>query len=274
MAADKDALLCGTDCSDAWRKHSISNKHNSLVANGQPRFTAEINTTRMQSSAYTHMHLIDGGSAAVLLYQLATPGVCPFNASSAGCTQTSGTSSLWAMKLRLEGGEGHQTTNTRVRGKFDDDAPTRQFGIFMGLQCTSLARVTGACLLLPSRDGRHLADGMFLHGLSDYGPPVDSGVYHRVAAAARRLHPAPLYVSVCADHNDTSGGAEHRRPHGDPGDGGRITPICDLQDSEGTAVRAGLAVLREAGVKILHYTHTRLSNWPVRAAALLRFSQT
>ena len=119
LAADRDALLCGTDCSDAWRKYSISNMHNSLVGTGQPRFTAEINTTRMQSSAYTHMHLVDGGSAAVLLYQLATPGVCPFNASSAGCTQTSGTSSLWAMKLRL-GGSADSDTERR-QSKSDDD---------------------------------------------------------------------------------------------------------------------------------------------------------
>ena len=37
IAADRDALLCGTDCSDAWRKYSISNVHNSLVGAGQPR---------------------------------------------------------------------------------------------------------------------------------------------------------------------------------------------------------------------------------------------
>lgn len=48
--------------------------------------------------------------------------------------------------------------------------------------------------------------GIFM-GLQYYGPPVTSEVYDRVAAAAASV---PVYVSVCADHNDTSGGAEHR----------------------------------------------------------------
>ena len=41
--------------------------------------------------------------------------------------------------------------------------------------------------------------------------------------------------------------AEHRMPHGDPKDGGRITPICDLGDKEGAVVREGLSVLRAGG---------------------------
>lgn len=65
---------------------------------------------------------------------------------------------------------------------------------------------------------------------------------------------------MCADHNDTGGGAEHRT--GDPGDGGRIVPICDLGDAEGALVRKRLDTLRAAGTHILHYTHTRIAYWP------------
>ena len=52
--------------------------------------------------------------------------------------------------------------------------------------------------------------GMFM-GLQYYVPALNHSTYERVAAASKRL---PLYVSVCADHNDTSGGAEHRKPGG------------------------------------------------------------
>jgi hypothetical protein len=110
-----------------------------------------------------------------------------------------------------------------------------------------------ASTLVPAREY-----GIFM-GLQYYGPPLKLSTYKRVADAGRRV---PLFVSVCADHNDTNGGAEHRRPGGDPGDGGRITPICDLGDEQGVAVRAGLSVLRQAGVHVMHYTHTRISNFP------------
>ena len=93
-----------------------------------------------------------------------------------------------------------------------------------------------------------------------YGPPEPLSSYHAIAAAAKKLAPAPFYISVCCDHNDSGGGAENRS--GDPGDGGWITPICRRNDTEGAAVRAGIAVLREAGVHVLHYTHTRLAYWP------------
>ena len=64
---------------------------------------------------------------------------------------------------------------------------------------------------------------------------------------------------MCADHNDTGGGAEHRHPGSDPADGGRITPICDLGDSDASSVREGLEMLHNAGAHVLHYTHTRVS---------------
>ena len=73
-------------------------------------------------------------------------------------------------------------------------------------------------------------------------------IYERVARAARRLAPAPLYVNVCADHNDHGGGAERRRP--DPGDGGRIVPICDLGDSEAAAVRGQTDLLSSASTRL------------------------
>ena len=73
----------------------------------------------------------------------------------------------------------------------------------------------------------------------------------------------PLTTAPCASSDsDTSGGAEHRRPGGDPRDGGRIVPICDLGDEEAAAVRRGVAVLRTAGARVLHYTHTRIANYP------------
>ena len=110
-----------------------------------------------------------------------------------------------------------------------------------------------SALALPAREY-----GIFM-GLQYYGPALNQSTYTRVAAASRRV---PLYVSVCADHNDTSGGAEHRKPGGDPADGGRIVPICDLGDDEGAAVRARIATLREAGAHVLHYTHTRIAYFP------------
>ena len=88
-----------------------------------------------------------------------------------------------------------------------------------------------------------------------YGPPEPLSSYRAIASAAKKLAPAPFYISVCCDHNDTSGG-------GDPADGGWIVPICRRNTTEGAAVRAGIAVLREAGVHVLHYTHTRLAYWP------------
>ena len=93
--------------------------------------------------------------------------------------------------------------------------------------------------------------------LQYYGPPLSEETYAHVANASKKL---PMYISVCADHNDTGGGAEHRT--GDPGDGGRIVPICDLGDAEGETVRQRLKILREAGTHILHYVHTRLANFP------------
>jgi hypothetical protein len=113
-----------------------------------------------------------------------------------------------------------------------------------------------AALLLFAPAVLSLEFGIFM-GLQYYGPPANHSVYERVAAAAKKV---PVYVSMCADHNDTGGGAEHRTP--DPGDGGRIVPICDLGDDEGAAVRRGAATLRDGGAKVLHYTHTRISYFP------------
>jgi hypothetical protein len=98
--------------------------------------------------------------------------------------------------------------------------------------------------------------GIFM-GLNYYGPNLTASIYQRVAAAAKKV---PVFVSVCADHNDTGGGAENR--HHDPGDGGRIVPICDLGDPEAAAVRAGIDIIRNAGGHVLHYTHTRIANYP------------
>lgn len=97
-------------------------------------------------------------------------------------------------------------------------------------------------------------------GMQYYGPPEPLSTYQAIAAAAKKLAPAPFYISVCCDHNDKGGGAENRT--GDPLDGGWITPICRLNDTQGEAVRQGISVLRDAGVHVLHYTHTRLGYWP------------
>ena len=109
------------------------------------------------------------------------------------------------------------------------------------------------------RSGASLQYSVFM-GMQYYGPPEPLSTYHAIAAAAKKLAPAPFYISVCCDHNDKGGGAENRT--GDPADGGWITPICRRNDTEGAAVRKGIAVLREAGVHVLHYTHTRLGYWP------------
>jgi hypothetical protein len=93
-------------------------------------------------------------------------------------------------------------------------------------------------------------------GMQYYGPPEPMSTYHTIAQAAKKLAPAPFFISVCCDHNDAGGGAENRT--GDPGDGGWITPICRRNDTEGAAVRRGISILRDAGVHVLHYTHTRL----------------
>ena len=99
-AASTQALVCGNNCSEGWSKYSISHVHNALVAADQPHFTAEINNTRFQSSSYTSMY-DTGNGTAILLYNLASPGICPYNSSAPGCKQAVGTSSLWAMKIHL-----------------------------------------------------------------------------------------------------------------------------------------------------------------------------
>ena len=76
---------------------------------------------------------------------------------------------------------------------------------------------------------------------------------------AARSCAAPLSVVVCADHGDTGGGAEHRSPGSNPGDGGRVAPVCQLGDLEAFEVRRRLGVLRAAGARVLHYTHTRIA---------------
>lgn len=98
--------------------------------------------------------------------------------------------------------------------------------------------------------------GLFT-GLQYYGPVLSQDVYDRVAKASTIV---PMYISVCADHNDTGGGAERRVP--DPGDGGRVTPLCDLGDAAGALVRKRLETLRSAGAHLLHYTHTRIAYYP------------
>ena len=52
---------------------------------------------------------------------------------------------------------------------------------------------------------------------------------------------------MCCDHSDTGGGAENRT--GDPGDGGWITPICQLNDTQGAAVRGEGSSLTAALVR-------------------------
>ena len=101
--APTNALLCGTDCSNQWLKYSISSIHNRLLPpafGAELRFTAEVNSTRHQTSSYTSMYPISTDSA-LLLYNLATPGLCPYNLTRKDCQQTSGVSSLWAMKVTL-----------------------------------------------------------------------------------------------------------------------------------------------------------------------------
>ena len=117
----------------------------------------------------------------------------------------------------------------------------------------------GGSALSPFSSNSSLQFSIFM-GMQYYGPPEPLSTYHTIAAAAQKLAPAPFFISVCCDHNDRGGGAENRS--GDPADGGWIVPICRRNDTEGKAVRKGIAVLREAGVHVLHYTHTRLAYWP------------
>jgi hypothetical protein len=99
----------------------------------------------------------------------------------------------------------------------------------------------------PAEDEK-LQYGMFM-ALQYYAPARPMSTWAVIGRAAQKLAPAPLYVSVCCDH----------------GEGGwvtRLTPICRTNSSDGAAVRAGLAIARQAGAHILHYTHTRLAYWP------------
>ena len=57
-----------------------------------------------------------GNGSAILLYNLASPGVCPYNASAVGCKQAVGTSSLWALKIHL---------NKEIAMKADDEGAAR-----------------------------------------------------------------------------------------------------------------------------------------------------
>ena len=45
-------------------------------------------------------------------------------------------------------------------------------------------------------------------GMQYYGPPEPLSTYHAIAAAAKKLAPAPLFISVCCDHNDKGGAVQ------------------------------------------------------------------
>jgi hypothetical protein len=49
-------------------------------------------------------------------------------------------------------------------------------------------------------------------GMQYYGPPEPIATYHAIAKAAKKLAPAPFYISVCCDHNDAGGSARQGRP--------------------------------------------------------------
>ena len=57
----------------------------------------------------------------------------------------------------------------------------------------------------PINSASSLQYSMFI-AMQYYGPPEPLSTYHTIASAAKRLAPAPFYISVCCDHNDTSGG--------------------------------------------------------------------
>ena len=102
--APTSAFLCGTNCSEQWTKYSISYLHNSLLPSTTSdtlRFTAEVNTTRHQSSSYTSLYPLSADSA-LLTYNLVTPGICSFSLTAGGgCDGKEEISSLWAMKISL-----------------------------------------------------------------------------------------------------------------------------------------------------------------------------
>jgi hypothetical protein len=85
-----------------------------------------------------------------------------------------------------------------------------------------------------------------------YYAPRDPATIQRIAAAKRTLAGASLYLSVCIDHGDSD-------PAHDPNHGtmGAITPVCHKNTTDGVTIRAELDVLRAAGVRVLHYVHSR-----------------
>jgi hypothetical protein len=60
------------------------------------------------------------------------------------------------------------------------------------------------------------------------------------------------YLSVCIDHGDSD-------PAHDPNHSkmGPIIPFCHANTTDGVTMRSELDVLRNAGVRVLHYVHTR-----------------
>eukprot|EP01048_Picozoa_sp_COSAG05_P005283 COSAG05_NODE_310_length_11636_cov_115.006934_2_plen_1499_part_00 len=91
-----------------------------------------------------------------------------------------------------------------------------------------------------------------------------SADYQRVAKAASKI---PIWMSVCCDHTDpsSSGPAWPGSPwpvDGQPGSGLLNPNPCHLKNKMGQEINHALDQLRAAGVKITHYVHTRVTNYP------------
>ena len=116
--APTSAFLCGTNCSEQWTKYSISYLHNSLLPSTTSdtlRFTAEVNTTRHQSSSYTSLYPLSADSA-LLTYNLVTPGICSFSLTAGGgCDGKEEISSLWAMNDEDQPHDGRQQQHNEWR---------------------------------------------------------------------------------------------------------------------------------------------------------------
>jgi hypothetical protein len=91
-----------------------------------------------------------------------------------------------------------------------------------------------------------------------------SADYQRVVKAAAKI---PIWMSVCCDHTDpsSSGPAWPGSPwpvDGQPGSGLLNPNPCHLKNKMGQDINHALDDLRAAGVKITHYVHTRVTNYP------------
>ena len=91
-----------------------------------------------------------------------------------------------------------------------------------------------------------------------------SADHQRVVKAASKI---PIWMSVCCDHTDpsSSGPAWPGSPwpvDGQPGSGLLNPNPCHLKNKMGQDINHALDDLRAAGVKITHYVHTRVTNYP------------